>query len=309
LLVLALLAGAAVAFAVSERLKLEKPPIAGPRVDKVFSPVCGCPQRRAVIAFRLRKSDRLELTVIDSEGREVRALVDGRRFGRGFHHLTWNGRDDLGALLPEGRYRPKVEFLDAGRTIVLPNPIRIDTTRPRVRLLSVGPRVLSPDGDGRADRVKVRYRASERGHGLLLVNGIRRVRGRWKRPNGELDWYGKVEGRALPPGRYRLSVAVVDLGGNVSRPVPAGVVQIRYVELEPDAVRARPGERFSVRVSADARSVRWTLRRGSSVVATGPGRAGSLALRAPRRPGRYLLAVEAAGHRARAVVLVRRRAQ
>ena len=36
LLVLALLAATAVAFGVTERLKLEQPPIAGPEVTKVF---------------------------------------------------------------------------------------------------------------------------------------------------------------------------------------------------------------------------------------------------------------------------------
>ena len=46
LVVLGLLAGSALAFGVAERLKLEKSPVAGTEVDKVFSPVCRCPQRR-----------------------------------------------------------------------------------------------------------------------------------------------------------------------------------------------------------------------------------------------------------------------
>lgn len=306
LLVLGLLAGTAVAFAVSEGLKLEKTPITATKVDKVFSPVCGCPKRRARIAFRLRKADRLTISMIDSEGRRVRTLVDGRRAGRGFHHFTWNGRDDGGRLAPEGNYRPKVELAGADRTIVLPNPIRLDVTQPRIAVVGVRPRVFSPDGDARADLVRVRYRVSERAHGLLLVNGKRRVRGRRQRLKGELDWYGRAGGRALPPGRYRLELVAEDLAGNLSRPASAGAVRIRFLELLERSVTTGPRTLVGVPVRADARRLRWTLRRGSSLVASGTAGL-TVVFRTPRKPGRYVLVVEAAGHRARAVVVVRKK--
>ncbi len=306
LLVLALLAGSAVSFAVSERLKLEKSPISHTRVDKVFSPACGCPRHRAVIRFRLRRSDRLWLTIIDEEGKERRRLVDGRRFGAGFHRFTWNGRDDAGALLPEGRYRPKVELDRARRTIVLPNSIRLDVTRPRVDVVRVEPRVISPDGDGRGDRVVVRYRLSERAHALLFVAGARRVRTRAQRPTWQLAWYGRVDGRPLPPGRYRLLLSAEDAAGNTARPVAAGWVRIRYLVVRPRLLRARPLQPLRLSVDTDAEKVRYVLRRGSSVVTRGTS-SPRLSLRAPARPGRYLLTVEAAGHRARAVVAVARR--
>jgi hypothetical protein len=305
LLVLALLAGSAVSFAVSEKLKLEKSPISHTQVDKVFSPRCACPSRRARIGFRLRKGDRLWLSILDGEGRERRRLVDGRRLAAGFHRFTWNGRDDQGRLLPEGRYRPKVELDRARRTIVLPNPIRLDVTPPRLAILSVQPRTISPDGDGRADRVLIRYRLSERAHALLFVNGVRRVRTRAQRPQWQLAWYGKVRGRPLPAGRYRLLLQAVDAAGNRSLPRAAGLLRIRYLLLRPRRQRARPGQRVVFAVSTDAVRVRYRLRRGSSVVAAGAARP-PLVLRAPRRAGRYLLSVEAAGHRALGVVVVRR---
>lgn len=304
LLVLGLLAGSAVSFAVSEKLKLEMSPISHTRVDKVFSPVCGCAKRRAEIRFRLRRADRLWLSIIDADGRKRRTLVDGRRLGRGLHHFTWNGRDDAGRLVPEGFYRPRVDLDRARRTIVLPNPIRVDVTRPRLALVAVEPRLISPDGDGRADRLVVRYRASERAHVLLYVNGVRRVRTRSQRPVWQVAWYGRVEGRPLRPGRYRLLLVAEDLAGNRSRRVFAGIVRIRYVEIEPRRLRVRTGERLRLRVSTDAARVRYALRRGSSVAAAGIS-GPRLVLRAPRRPGRYVLSVEAAGHRARALILVR----
>ena len=303
-LVLALLLGAAVAFAVSERLKLEHAPITGTHVDKVFSPVCGCAKRRATIAFRLRKRGRIELSMIDAEGHEVRRLVDGRLLAAGRHHFTWNGRDDAGLIVAEGAYRPKVVLESAHRTIVLPNPIRVDTTRPRIALVSLEPRAISPDGDGRSDLVRVRYRVSEKAHGLLFVDGKRRVRGRRQRLRDELDWFGKVDGTALVSGRHRLELAAEDLGGNASARVPVGIVQIRYVEIARPVLRAAAGERVAVPVSADARTVLFALRKGARVVARGFGPPSSLRVTAPKRPGRYVLLVEAAGHTARAVLVV-----
>ena len=307
-LVLALLAGSVVAFVVAERLKLEKSPVTGTQVDKVFSPVCRCPQRQARIAFRLRRTDRLRLSLIDAEGKEIRTLVQGERYPRGTHTFLWNGRDDDGAIVEEGGYRPKVELGRADRTIVLPNPIRVDVTPPRLAVLSLRPRTISPDGDGHGDIVRVRYRGNEPVQATLFVNGHKRVVSRRKRPGGRLQWLGGGPGgRTLPPARYRLSLQAQDLAGNRSPRVPAGAVALRYIQLGERLVRAKPGARVRVPVETDAPRLLWVLRRGSSVVARGTARR-AITLAAPGKPGRYVLAAYAAGHRARALVVVRRSA-
>lgn len=305
LLVLAVLAGSAAAFAVSEGLKVQKSAITGTRVDKAFSPVCDCATARATIAFRLTRPERLSIGVVDSDSRMVRTLVRERLFGRGRHHFTWNGRDDDGAIVPEGSYRPRIRISGAGRTLVLPNPIRVDVTHPRIAALSVRPHSFSPDGDGRADVVRVSYRISEHAHAVLYVNGKQRVLTRFQPTRGEVVWYGKVAGKALPPGRYRLGLAAVDRAGNRSRPVKVGAVELRYVRLQAPTLTARPGQQLTIRVSTDAKRVRWTLYRGSSVVARGSGGRG-VVLRAPARPGRYTLVVKSGRHQARSAVVVRR---
>jgi hypothetical protein len=306
LLVLCVLAGSAAAFAVSEGLKVQRAAVTAVRVDKVFSPVCDCPQRRATVAFRLTRSDRLSVAMVDADGESVRTLVRSRLFGPGSHHFTWNGRDDRGRILPEASYRPRIELQRTGKTLVLPNPIELDVTPPRIRVVSVVPRVISPDGDGRSDVTRVTYRINERAHALLFVNGRREVRTKFQRPHDNVNWYGRRDGIALPAGRYRLSLSAVDRAGNRSRRVPAGPVLIRYVRIAPLEQRVEPGGRIRAAVSTDARRVRWLLRRGASVVASGVG-GRRLALDAPAKPGRYVLAVEAAGHRAFAAVIVRRR--
>jgi hypothetical protein len=302
-LVLALLAGSAAAFAVSEGLKLQKRPITPTEITKVFSPVCRCPQAKALIKLRLLRRDRITVTIVDSSGKEVRRLVDHKRFNRGLHHFTWDGKDERGKVLRSGSYRPKVTFSEINRTFVLPNPIKIDVARPTIKVVSVKPRVFSPDGDGRADRITVRYRVSEHAHTLLLANGHRRVRTLLSPLQGSLDWNGATRDGKLPPGTYTLSLVAVDPAGNRSLPAPAGKVRLRYVALSKSPVTAAAGTTVRVPVDTDAKVVRWTVRKGSSVVGQGRGGA-TVVVRAPTQSGRYVLVLDASGHRLRTDLVV-----
>jgi hypothetical protein len=303
-IVLALLCGTAVAFAVTERLKLERSPIAGPEIDKVISPVCACEGAEARIAFRLREPDTISLKIVDAEGRVVRQLVESERRGAGEFATTWDGRDDAGTLVPEASYRPRLDLKRDRRTIILPNPIRIDTTRPRIRLVDLRPEhAFSPDGDGRNDRLSVRYAVNEQAHGLLFVDGRRLVRTRWKPLEGRMDWFGIVHGRSLPAGVYRVQIGAEDVAGNLSERTTPVTVEIRYISLARRAISVRARTRFGIRVSTDARSFRWRFAGGSGVA-----RPGLLVLRAPRKAGRYVLFVSTDGHGARARVRVVARA-
>lgn len=297
LLVVVLLGGTAVAFAVTQGLKIEPSPILTPRIDKVFSPTCDCETRVAGIRFKLRKPDRVRLEIVGDDG-VVRTLVSGKRLRRGKVTYTWNGRDDQGRFVPEGVYKPRVHLAGQHRTIDLPNEMRVDTSAPRVRITSAGPPAFSPDGDGRADRAAVRYSLSERAHAILLVNGKRVVFTRRQLPNGTVEWNGKLNGHSAPVGIYTLRLAAQDPAGNVSSPSSAVRVRLRYVELARTAIRAKAGTRFGVRVLAD-RPVRWRL--GAR---TGTARPGMLVLRSPVTPGRVPLVVSAGDHAARAVLTV-----
>ena len=301
LLVLALLGGTAAAFAVTEGLKLERSPIAATKVDKVFSPVCGCPRDHAGIAFRLRRGDDVTVAIVDSGGHVVRTLLRNASRRRGLHRLVWDGRGDNGIVVADGSYKPRVHFRKAHRTILLPNPIKLDTAAPRPTLDGVAPTAFSPDGDGRRDHVVVRYRFGESARALLYVNGILRVRVKQFRTSGSLTWYGLADLVPMPAGTYVLTLAGEDRAGNVSRAVGQEVVRIRYVELRPRVLRVREATRFGVKVSTDAVRYRWRLgkRHGTS------GRR-VLVLRAGY-PGRYRLVVTANGHAARAIVIVERR--
>ena len=301
LLVVLLLGGTAAAFAVTQGLKIEPSPILAPRIDKVFSPVCDCGTRLAGIEFRLRKPDRVQLDIVDSNGDVVRELVSGKRLRRGTVTYTWNGRDDQGQFVGEGVYKPRVHLADQHRTIDLPNEMRVDTTAPKIALVSVAPREFSPDGDGRRDRVVVAYKTSEPAHGVLLVDGTRVVFTRKQQQRSTLDWNGRVDGRVLAPGVHRLQLAAQDRAGNLSDAGKPFDVVLRYVDLDRDRIEAKAGTRFGVRVSADS-PVRWRL--GAR---EGTAKPGLLVVRAPARPGRYTLVVGTGDHVARAAVIVSRR--
>lgn len=298
-LVVALLAATAAAFALTQGLKSELSPIYGTKVDPVFSPVCRCDTRSATISFKLRKADRLDVEILDGS-RVVRTIERGREYPRGPVSLEWDGRDDAGATLPEGDYEPRVRVRGARQTITLPNPIQLDVTAPKVKLVSARPRAFSPDGDGRADRVTLRYRASEPARGTLFVNGRRRVLNRFHRPEDTIVWNGRAGGRIQRVGTYDVRLGAVDRAGNLAQRTAPVRIALRYVALGRDRIEIAAGRTFAVRVAADAKQVRWRL--GGR---TGVARPGTLRLVAPLQKGRFTLTVTVNGHAVRAAVLVR----
>ncbi|HWG55797.1 MAG TPA: FlgD immunoglobulin-like domain containing protein [Gaiellaceae bacterium] len=300
-LVVALLAATAAAFAWTEALKLQPSPITAVRFPtKVFSPICDCATEQAPFRLRLREADVLDVDIVDEGGAVVSSVARGERGGPGWVDFAWDGRDGSGQVLPEATYRPRVRLRRKRETIVIPNDIRLDVTPPVVETWDARPRVFSPDGDGRADSLAVRYASSEDAVALLYVEDVRRVRTRFARAEDTFRWSGRVGGEPLRRGVYDVQLALRDPAGNVSvRAAPAKVV-VRYVALGRDRVTVRAGGRFAIRVSADARTVRWRL--GSR---SGTSRPGTLRLRAPARKGRYTLTVSVGRHVTRAAIVVR----
>ena len=300
MLVVALLAATAAAFALTQGLKNQPAAIFGTKVPRpVFSPVCGCDSRTASITFKLRQQDRLDVAIVDGSDRVVRTIESGREYAKGPVEIEWDGRNDAGQVLPEGEYKPRIHLRDDRTTYTLPNPIRIDITPPRVVRVSVRPTVISPDGDRRGDRATFRYRLSEPAVAMLFVDGKRRVRKLFARTDDSIVWYGKVDGKALPPGTYGARLAAFDPAGNVSERIGPIQLVIRYVALGRTRISVTAGARFALRVSSDARRVRWSLGgRG------GLARPGTLRLRAPLQKGRFTLTVSANGHATRAAVFV-----
>lgn len=308
-LTLVLLGGTTAAFAVTQVLKLERSPVTAPRFTKHFSPICRCDRDVAQLTFRLRTPETLDAGIIDSSGNVVEALVENERYGAGPVSFTWDGRDATEAPLPDGRYRLRVRLRTDRRTIDFPNSIFLDTRPPRVQLVSVAPDVFSPDEDGRADRIRISYRANEPSRGTLLVNGAR-VRSGKLRAEGAaaMLWDGAVLGRVLDQGTYGLSLLATDRAGNSSEPTNSVAVRLRFVTIVPLRLTARRGGVVRLRVGTDVTAITWTIssRKTGRIVLSGEGRAGAIAIRLPRRvrPGRYVVRATANDHRDTAVLTV-----
>ena len=301
-LVLALLAATAAAFVFAQRVKLAPPPITQTRVTRIFSPVCDCPTSLAYIQFRLRESDAVTVLIANADGDPVRRLAADDPRPPGAARFVWDGRGDDGAVLRDGLYRVRVHLEGADRTFDLPNRIRLDATPPTIALVSAKPRTFSPDGDGRSDKIAIRYRLDEPAFVSLYVDGIRRVRVRGAELSRKFDWYGRIRGRTTPR-RYRLALVARDLAGNASPPTQTFTVRLRFVDLMPRRIVVRAGTRFRIGVDTDARTVAWRL--GDHRGVSRPRR---LAVRAPRRAGVYTFFVRAGSHAARARVVVQPRA-
>ena len=309
-LVLVLLGGTTAAFALTQVLKLERSPVTAPKFDRLFAPTCGCDNATATLALKLRKADSVDAVMVDSDAQPVRTLADGLDRPKGRVTFEWDGRNDAGELVRDGRYRLRVHLARQGRTIVLPIPVEVDTKPPVVALVRIRPSTFSPDGDGRRDKAMVVYRAREAVRLLFVVDG--RVRSRTRlRGAGRTRvwWYGKPRGRALAAGVYAVSLQAVDRAGNRSAPSEALPVRIRYIELAPERLRAR-GRTLRFRVSTDARPFRWSLLRASGrrVAARGLGERPLVVVDLPPAvgPGRYVLRVSANGRRDEARVIVPR---
>ena len=295
-----LLVATAAAFAVTERLKLTKSPLTGPKVTGAFSPAA---HTEALISIRFRRADRVTATIEDSHRHLVATLVAGAPLARGRHAFHWNGLTDGGARAPDGTYRAQIHLADAHRTILLPNPIVLDTARPQVTDAHAVRGEFSPDGDHQADTVTLRYSLSKEAHVLVFLDGRRVIRGRAHRTTGKLEWGGLVDGRLLPPGTYVLTIGAVDVAGNRTPPAEDAHVrvQLRYILLANRRITGvKAGKRFQIGVSTDAKGYRWTLGKRSGVAG------GSvLTLRAPSKRGTYRLTVRERGHVDRALVVVR----
>lgn len=224
LLLLALLGGTSAAFAITQTLKDERLPTGLPRFDRrVIAPTCDCENDRVRMRLRLRSPDRVTAEIVDADGEPVRVLMQDEEVPAGRLRLVWDGRDDAGEVVSDGRYRLRVELEREGRSILLPTTVAVDTQAPRVRLVDVR---TSPG------RVRIVYRANARAAAVVSVEGegipeTVVLRGRYRKPGrAAVNWGWRVDGEPVPPGEYTLYLRVRDRAGNLSEPVAIPVERV-----------------------------------------------------------------------------------
>jgi FlgD Ig-like domain len=184
------------------------------------------------VGFDLSEPAEVTFSVVDSEGNEVRRIVDEQTLaGDAKHRFGWDGRDDDGNVVPDGTYRMRVVRRDESRVIDSFKEIDVDTTPPRVRLASAEPSVITPAGEGQVPRVVVRFAGPanaapefrvfrtddgprpyvvRRFRGIPLDGQGKTREGIW---NGEVS-AGTEDTAPAPDGDYAFTVTVRDRAGN-----------------------------------------------------------------------------------------------
>src|SRR5204862_247231 len=129
--------------------------------------------------------------------------------------------------VPDGVYKPRVHHSGSHRTIVLPNPILVDTQLPRISLVRRNLTVVSPDGDKRHDYLKVFFRTSEPARAVLYAR-LRQVLKLKSFSADSLQW-GLRNGMPSRPGQYHLYLRAIDRAGNLGPPSAVFPLRVRYL--------------------------------------------------------------------------------
>jgi hypothetical protein len=324
------------AFFVTQRLKHTPTAVQGFERTPYFSPVARGAHSVERVSFRIKQTDYVTVTVVNSLDDDVATLTRDellRKYVR--RHLTWSGRTDSGRLAPDGDYRIRVRLRNQGRSVVSTRPFRLDTTPPRPRVTSIvplrgpaptsGPPVLplpagggvkiafTPDAggnpndtDGGRDPQLFLYRTDV--SPARLVEQLPAAAGATS-----TTWDGTIAGRAAPAGTYMVAIRARDAPGNVAtdppllppdpaRP-PAGRagITVRYLGVQAPSAPATQHTATAFGVDARQQPYRWSIAR---VGASRPRAGGSatkpiLNVQAPGGvSGVYLLGVASGAHSA-----------
>jgi len=306
------------AFLASQYLKGEEPLVLRfERAPKSFSPTAEGAVNRARVGFVLREPTNVTFSVVDSEGAEVRRLVDSRRLpGDEELFFAWDGRDDEGRVVPDGVYRLRVEREGKGRAVTSGRRVRVDTKPAQLAIVSARPGLVLAGGD--ATPVRVRFRGLRTADAQLTV--LRTDSGR-PRPVARFAadgrrtgrWDGRVRGRPAPAGEYVFSVSARDRAGNVGRSRlrpgrPGTAVAVRGPTLSAPPGVIEAGSAGRITAEQVRRGAPYSLRPvGSGApLLTGRVQKRTLRLRVPRnaRTGMYVLRVRSRERTAAAPLVV-----
>ena len=303
------------AFFVTQRLKTDPPEVRFLRSPKYVSPNGDRVKERTRVGFVLPEHADITFSVVEEDGDEVRRIVEDRRFGRGRHRFTWDGRTDEGGRAPDGVYQLQVSLRDEGRTLRSERRVILDTTPPRPRLRSAVPATIAPRERGVPTSVRVRYRGPRnrapefRVYRTDLPRPVELSRFQGDRTRSG-TWDGRGSSGPAPDGVYAFSVTVRDRAGNLGSaprrlpPSPRGArrgtgVSVRYLTARGPLEPVTPGSSVRIETGPGSSRSRWRLVRlgREGALSGGRGIGPAIRIRVPRRArtGLHVVRVRARG--------------
>ena len=288
-----LVAATFAAFFVAQRLKnapsvVQSLQIATDGVPPIISPNGDGRRERAHITFRLKKADDATVHIIDADGDVVRTLMD-RHLGayqQIVPSLSWDGRDDDGQLVRDGRYRISITLSHLGRTVISQRTILKDTTPPRPRVLSIGPvrtygPELLPERSGKP--ATVHFLAAQRKAKVMVFKtspGTPRAVRTDDLAQGATswEWNGTNDaGRRTSPGTYLVVLQWRDPAGNIGTSAPLdraglpiltrgrlpghGGITVRYLGAQTPVTSVKARDTVPIQVDARQERYSWNVHR------------------------------------------------
>jgi hypothetical protein len=336
-----LVAATFAAFFVAQRLKNAPSVVQQFYTDPFFSPNGDGRFDRARVTFKLKRADDVTVTVINADGDPVKTLLDDqhvRAYTPVQPALRWDGTDDDGQAVPDGRYRIRLTLRDQGRSITKPRSILKDTTPPQPKVLAIGPQKaygpeLLPEADGSPAQVHFGAALGNRGRVLVFRTGPgapRLVRtDKLREGQKQWDWDGtNDDGRRVGPGAYLVVLEWRDQAGNVGTSVPLdkaglpildrgrlpgrGGVTVRYLGAQTPVTPVKARDTVPIQVDARGQRYTWSVRRlGTSAVrshSTNPKTTPNVRFGAPGgKSGVYVFTAHTASRSTRVVFPVQAR--
>jgi hypothetical protein len=111
-------------------------PFSEPNVTRTFSPSSNSGRSKAEIRFTTQRPERVTVRIESANGVHVRTIARNKRVD-GATIVVWDGRDEDGAVAPDGTYRATLERGGDTRLYSAPGLIELDTRAPQASLVSL----------------------------------------------------------------------------------------------------------------------------------------------------------------------------
>jgi hypothetical protein len=299
-----LVAATFAAFFVAQRLKNAPSVIQDLKFEtrgagNVFSPNGDGRRDRVRVGLMLKKADQVTLAWVNEDGDKVRTIVDDRELPayRRLWGVPWDGTDDDGQVVPDGRYKLRITLRDQGRSVIYPTSVLKDTRPPQPRVTSIGSQKaygpeLLPEPDGSPAHVhfgpalaKATITVFRTGPGApraVRTAGLKPGTTSW-------DWDGtNDDGRRVGPGTYLVVPQWRDAAGNIGTGVPLdraglpilnrnpptrlpgrGGITVRYLGAQTPVTPVKARDAVPIQVDARRERYSWSVRRlGTSAIRT-----------------------------------------